>query len=238
MEAFPALEQARLNLDAGGTPFSDIYGDVYHSAAGAHLQSQHVFLSGNGLPLRWQYRPCFLILETGFGLGLNFLATWLAWRNDPLACRRLQFFSVEKHPFNADDLARAHARWPEFSALSAELLDKWPPLVAGKHRIELEQGRLSLFLCFGDARVVIPELAIAADAFFLDGFSPAKNPDLWSSDLCRSLARCAAPEATVATWSVAGSVRRALFSAGFVVEKRPGFANKRQMLTGHYRDSS
>ena len=227
-----SLEPARLTLTADGTPFSTVYDDVYHSAAGAHAQAQHVFLAGNGLPDRWASRTRFVIVETGFGLGLNFLATWLAWRDDPQRCRTLHFVSLEKHPLAVADLAQAHAVWPELAPLAEELRRHWPALEAGAHHLELDGGRVLLTLHFGDAVELLPELDAVADAFYLDGFSPAKNPELWSPALCRSLARLAGCGATLATWSVAGSVRRALAAAGFEVTRRPGFAGKRQMLVG------
>ena len=225
-----SLLPAAYALDGSGTPYSPLYGDVYHAAAGAHAQAQHVFLGGNGLPARWQGRKRFTIAETGFGLGINFLATWLAWRDDPLACGELRYVSFEKHPFAATDLERAHRDWPEFAALSRELLAAWPALEAGVHDIGLAGGGLRLTLVFADAREALGSADFAADAFYLDGFAPAKNPDLWSPEVCRALAARAAPGATLATWSVAGSVRRALQEAGFSVEKKPGFAAKRQML--------
>lgn len=228
------LEPARLTPDDHGTPFSEIYGDIYHSVAGGHEQARHVFLAGNGLPERWQGRECFVILETGFGLGLNFLATWRAWRDDPQRCPELHFVSLEKHPFPADDLAHAHAVWPEFESFSDELRRQWPPMERGEHRLEFEGGRLVLRLVFGDAVEELPKLDAAVDAFYLDGFSPARNPELWSPELCQSLACHALPGATLATWSVAGIVRQALIAAQFEVKKRPGFAGKRQMLVGHY----
>jgi len=229
-----SIDPARLIYSPDGTPVSETYGDVYHSSAGGHDQARHVFLSGNGLPERWRGRESFSILETGFGLGLNFLATWLEWRSDPERSDSLQFISVEKHPFSASDLAAAYVAWPEFSALSAMLIDRWPPLVAGEHLIELDGGKCLLRLVFGDASEQLSTLDAAADAIYLDGFSPAKNPDLWSPELCRTLARLSSPGATLATWSVAGHVRQSLAAAGFVVEKRPGFASKRQMLVGRY----
>ncbi|MBS1229985.1 MAG: bifunctional tRNA (5-methylaminomethyl-2-thiouridine)(34)-methyltransferase MnmD/FAD-dependent [Proteobacteria bacterium] len=228
------LEPARLTLAADGTPFSPGYGDVYHSAAGAHAQANHVFLAGNCLPDRWAHRAQFVIVETGFGLGLNFLATWLAWRDDPLRCQVLHFVSLEKHPLAAADLARTHAAWPELALLADELCRHWPALEEGAHELEFDAGRVRLTLHLGDAVTTLPTLDSRADAFYLDGFSPAKNPELWSPALCQSLARLAQPGATLATWSVAGSVRRALAAAGFAVAKRPGFAGKRQMLVGRF----
>ena len=229
------LELASLILADDGTPISPAYGDVYHSAAGGHAQAKHVFMAGNGLPERWQGASRFTILETGFGLGINFLSTWLAWRNDPDRCAEVHFISLEKHPFMADDLARAHRALPEFAALSDELIHRWPSresLRPGEQRIALSEGRVILHLVFGDAVELLPVVDAEVDAFYLDGFSPAKNPGLWSPELCRSLHRLAAPSATLATWSVAGAVRRALADAGFLVEKGPGFAGKPQKLVG------
>lgn len=228
------IAPACLSLTPDGTPVSETYGDVYHSAAGGHAQAKHVFLAGNGLPMAWQGKDSFSILETGFGLGLNFMATWLAWKNDPLRCRKLEFVSVEKHPFSSADLAAAHQSWPEFSEFSEELCRFWPSLTAGEHRIELENGQVILRLAFGDAMQQLPQLDVAADALYLDGFSPARNPDLWSVEIFRALARLVKSGATLATWSVAGQVRQSLAAAGFAVEKRPGFAGKRQMLVGKY----
>jgi len=211
------------------TPYSRAFGDVYHSAAGGPAQAEHVFLRGNGLPRRWAKRERFVILETGFGLGLNFLVTWQAWRRDPERCGRLHFVSVEKHPFSLQDLRTLHERYPEFRYEAAELHSAWPMLVSGGHRAELEQGRVVLTLFFSDVKV-LRELRLAADAIYLDGFSPAKNPEMWTSQLMRNVSRLAAPDATAATWSVATQVRAALERTGFAVEKRAGFGHKKEML--------
>lgn len=222
----------RLAFADDGTPWSDIFGDVYHSAMGAVGQAHHVFLAGNGLPERWRARRRFVVLETGFGLGLNFLATWAAWRRDPQRCDRLHFVSCELHPFSSADLERLHDRWPEFEALARELRANWPELTPGVHRVHLDDERVTLTLYFGDARDGLEQLELRADALFLDGFSPARNPELWSPRLFHLLARLSAPAATLATWSVAGEVREGLRRAGFEVEKAPGFGGKRQMLRG------
>jgi tRNA 5-methylaminomethyl-2-thiouridine biosynthesis bifunctional protein len=229
------LQPARLERVAYGTPYSAAFDDVYHSALGGPAQARHVFLGGNELPQRWQGRERFVILETGFGTGLNFLTTWQAWRDDPQRCRRLHFVSFEKHPFTADDLAACQQTWPEFAELAAELQQKWPPLVPGMHRLHLDAGRVILTLVFGDAATQLRAVDASVDAFFLDGFSPPKNPELWSPHFCKGLARLTAPGATLATWTVAGHVRQALKDAEFDVEKRPGYANKRQMLVGRFR---
>ena len=136
------LAPARLAFAEDGTPFSPEFGDLYHSAAGGVAQARHVFLRGNGLPERWADAPRFTILETGFGFGLSFLAAWHAWQEDPRRCARLHFVSVEKHPFNAQDLAVLHAPHAELAPLSAELRDAWPLLVPGLHRLEFAQGRV------------------------------------------------------------------------------------------------
>lgn len=217
---------------AGTTPYSARFDDIYHSAQGGLEQARHVFLGGNDLPNAWAGRERFVILETGFGLGLNFLATWQAWRNDPQRCRRLHFVSVEKHPFRRDDLATLHAQWPEFAELSAQLVESWPTLVPGLHRLHFDNEAVTLTLVLGDAVDRLPQLSLAADAIYLDGFSPDRNPDLWSDGIMARLRRLAAPGATLATWSVAEDITRRITTADFSWEKRPGFGNKRYMLAG------
>lgn len=228
---------ATLEFNADGTPFSASYGDVYHSAAGGPGQASHVFLAGNGLPQRWQQRERFVVVETGFGFGLNFLATWHAWRADAQRARQLHFVSCELHPLAADALARGHAQWPQFSGLAAELAAQWPERTPGIHRLHLDGGQVVLTLCLGAAQDMLDQLVLQADAFYLDGFSPARNPEMWSARICHLLARLGAPGATLATWSVAGEVRENLRRAGFEVRKTPGFGGKRQMLSGVLTDA-
>lgn len=223
---------ARLELDARGIPLSSAFGDVYHSIDGGLEQARHVFLQGNGLPRRWQGRDLFTVLETGFGLGLNFLATWRAWRDDPAHCGRLHFVSVEKHPFCRDDLRVLHRRWPALEPLAVQLHRAWPALTPGFHRLLLDEGQVTLTLLLGDARTLLPSLACRADAVFLDGFAPARNPELWSADLLRRVSRLCAADATLATWCVAGTVRDALAGEGWTLDKAAGFGRKREMLLG------
>ncbi len=227
------LVPALLAFAPCGTPYSEEYGDVYHSAEGGAAQARHVFLRGNALPERWRARRSFTILETGFGFGLSFLAAWHAWREDAARCARLHFVSVEKHPFGAQDLAVLHAPHQEFAPLAAELREAWPMLVPGMQRLEFERGALVLTLAFGDIADALPQLRLAADAIFLDGFAPVKNPDMWSPQAMRQLARLAAPGATAATWSVAAPVRSGLEAAGWKVEKRAGFGPKKEMLVAN-----
>ena len=231
------LVPARLAF-RGDAPFSQAFEDVYHSADGGLAQARHVFLGGNGLPTRWAGRERFVVFETGFGLGLNFLATWRAWREDPSRCGRLHYVAVEKHPFTLEDLRTLHQRLPELEKEAGELHSIWPLLVPGGHRAQLDDGRVVLTLFFSDISVT-RDLRLNADAFYLDGFAPAKNPEMWSPQLFRALSRLAAPGATAATWSVAAPVREALERVGFRTEKRPGFGSKREMLCASYtKDAS
>src|SRR5438094_976984 len=155
------LIPARLEFAADGTPWSEEFGDVYHSAAGGPAQARHVFLAGNRLPERWAGRERFVILETGFGFGLNFLATWQAWRRDPARCGRLHFVSVEKHPFTLSNLRVLHSRYPEFENEAAQLHACWPMLVPGAHRLALDAGRVGLTLLVADIKL-LRELQSAA----------------------------------------------------------------------------
>ncbi len=221
-----------------GVPYSTLYHDIYHSADGAAGQARHVFLQGCGLPAAWAHRASFVILETGFGAGLNFLATWAAWRADPARPARLHFLSVEKHPFEAGDLASLHARWPEFSAFSAELLRSWPTLTPGFHRIALDGGRVQLTLMLGDALDCLPQVRAAVDAFYLDGFAPDCNPDLWQPKLFAALAQRAQPHAVAATYTVAAAVRHGLAEAGFVCDKRAGYGPKLHCLAARFAGES
>ncbi|MDQ6916801.1 MAG: bifunctional tRNA (5-methylaminomethyl-2-thiouridine)(34)-methyltransferase MnmD/FAD-dependent 5-carboxymethylaminomethyl-2-thiouridine(34) oxidoreductase MnmC [Pseudomonadota bacterium] len=232
------IHPATLAFDASGTPFSEKFADVYHSAQSGPEQARHVFLGGNRIPSRWAGRRSFTIVETGFGLGLNFMATWAAWRSDSRRCGRLHFVSVERHPFVNDDLGALHARYPEFSAQSAAIRAAWPPAVAGMHRLHLDQGRVTLTLVFADVLDALRGLRLGADAFYLDGFAPDHNPEMWSPAVMRALARLARPGATVATYTTARAVRDGLASAGFAVEKSSGFGRKREMLEGDYEPRS
>ncbi|MEO8298695.1 MAG: FAD-dependent 5-carboxymethylaminomethyl-2-thiouridine(34) oxidoreductase MnmC [Burkholderiales bacterium] len=227
------IHPARIAFNADGVPCAPDFGDVYHATAGALVQAEHVFLRGNGLPGRWAGRERFVVLETGFGLGNNFLATWAAWRADPQRCERLVFVSVEKHPLSQDDLRRALAA-STLPELAAQLLDAWPLLTPNLHLRDFDAGRVQLLLAFGDVAHMLPELQLQADALYLDGFAPARNAAMWTPDVLKRLARLAAPGATAATWSVARSVCDGLTSNGFVVERVPGFAGRHEMTVARF----
>jgi len=232
-----------LVFDESGTPLSTLYGDVFRSRAGAWAEARAVFVEGCALPQRWDEAAressgaSFTVLELGFGPGVNFLATLEAWRErrDPSA--RLHFFSVEAHPLCPDDLGRALDALGAFGAAPADvrrLLAQWPAALPGMHRVAFEADAATLTLCFGDARTLVPKLRLGADAFFLDGFAPARNPHMWEPALLRTLGRLARPGATLATWSAAGAVREALAAAGFEVERVAGHGGKRHRLRARH----
>jgi tRNA 5-methylaminomethyl-2-thiouridine biosynthesis bifunctional protein len=227
----PLLDPADLATNAEGQALSPRYGDVYASRAGALGQARGVYLQGCGLldtPSCWAGREQFTVLETGFGLGVNFLATWAAWRADPQRCARLDYVSLELHPVRAADLLR-HAP-PELQPLAVELAAQWPPPVRGLHGLVLDEGRVRLLLAFGDAAELAPKLKLAADALYLDGFTPARNPAMWTPELFRALVRLSKPGARAASYTVAHAVQKGLGQAGFEVELQPGWGGKQQRL--------
>jgi len=223
----------RLERDADGLPRSPEFGDVYHPRQGALAQARQVFLAGNALPARWRGREQFVVLETGFGLGNNFLATWQAWRDDRERSTQLHFLSIESRPLQRADLA-SEPRGEGLAPLAAELAAAWPPLTCNLHRLSFDAGRVQLLLALGDVGDWLPQLVARVDAFFLDGFAPACNPGMWEARLFKAMARIAAPDATAATWSVARPVRDGLAAAGFEVEVHPGSGGKREITVARF----
>lgn len=229
-----ALEPAEPILSEEGIPYSPRYDDVYHSAAGGLAQAHHVFLGGNRLPESWAGREQFVIVETGFGQGLNFLATWQAWRNDPRRCAHLHFVSVEKHPFTQEGLAQVHGGLGDLAPLAQTLRQQWPDALPGLHRLTFDDGAVTLTLAFGDVEAMLPKLVAGADAFYLDGFAPSQNAEMWSDAVFRGLARLARTGATLATYTAAGFVRRGLKAAGFDAIRAPGFDRKPHMTVATF----
>jgi tRNA U34 5-methylaminomethyl-2-thiouridine-forming methyltransferase MnmC len=219
---------ARIVSDDDGTPRSADYGDIYHPRSGALAQARHVFLDGAALAARWRNRARFVVLETGFGLGNNFLATWSAWRADPGRSRQLHFISIEQAPPTRATIASI-GRDAVLAPLADELGRRWPPLTCNLHRLAFDGGAVELLLAFGAVDAWLPQIVGEVDAFFLDGFAPARNPAMWDARLFKAMARLAAADATVATWSAARVVRDGLRGAGFEVEKAPGSAGKRDI---------
>lgn len=202
-------------------PVSRQFDDPYFSLAGGLDETRHVFLAGNRLPDR--FRDGFHIAELGFGTGLNLLATVQAHRG----LGHLHFTSFEAYPMAASDMSRALQAFPELADNAQILLDQW-----GQGNRRMQFPNLTAEVILGDARQALPAWGQQADAWFLDGFSPAKNPELWSPDLLYQVARHTAPGGTFATYTAAGHVRRALAEAGFSVSRVPGFGRKRHMTVG------
>ena len=221
-----------------GTPHSPRFDDIYRSrgpdGAGGLAQAREVFLGGCGLPQAWRGRSAWTVLETGFGLGLNFLATWQAWRNDPQAPGRLVYAAVEAWPVTPDDLLRSAAPFPELLDLARELAAQWPGLLPGWQSLPLQGGRVQLVLGVGDGRALLREQRFVADSVFLDGFDPARNPALWDVHTLKAVAQLCRRGTGVATWTVARTVRDALTQCGFVVERAEGLAPKRHRLQGRW----
>jgi tRNA 5-methylaminomethyl-2-thiouridine biosynthesis bifunctional protein len=222
----PQLPAPNLRWDEG-TLISNAYDDVYASRDGSVEETQYVFLNGNGFPERWSESNHFTIAELGFGTGLNFFVAWSDFLRHANSRAHLHFISTELVPLHADDIMRAIANYPELEWLASQFCARMPLRIAGIHTIQFE--RVTLTLCYGDANEFLPQLNARVDAWFLDGFSPAKNPDMWNQNILTQVARLGG---TVATFSAAGDVKRGLEAAGYTMEKRPGFGHKRDMLVG------
>ncbi|MGE6195433.1 bifunctional tRNA (5-methylaminomethyl-2-thiouridine)(34)-methyltransferase MnmD/FAD-dependent 5-carboxymethylaminomethyl-2-thiouridine(34) oxidoreductase MnmC [Aeromonas media] len=236
-----SLHHARLDWNEAGTPVSSEFGDVYFSNDNGLSETRYVFLLQNHLPARFSHHDSdsFVIGETGFGTGLNFLATMAAFLEQAPQSgngSRLHFISFEKYPLAQADLRKALAAWPELASLSQPLIDQWPLPVSGCHRLLFAGGRIRLDLWLGDIKEMLPQVPHGphglVDAWYLDGFSPAKNPEMWTQALFDGLARLARPAATLSTFTCAGFVRRGLIDAGFAMKKVKGHGSKREMLAG------
>lgn len=222
------------------TPHSVSFDDFYFSSDDGINESRYVFLQPNNLPARFSERDInrpFIIAETGFGTGLNFLLAWQAWANHDQAKRPLHFFSIEKYPLKKEDLAKSLSLWPELSSFTDQLIKTYPALVAGLHTLEFDQGKVRLSLVFGDITTDLNHHQFTADAWYLDGFSPKKNPEMWTTRFFKQIAERSSLGTTFATFSSASEVRKALLKEGFIVKKQSGFGKKREMLFG-YLDAS
>ncbi|MFD1218080.1 bifunctional tRNA (5-methylaminomethyl-2-thiouridine)(34)-methyltransferase MnmD/FAD-dependent 5-carboxymethylaminomethyl-2-thiouridine(34) oxidoreductase MnmC [Microbulbifer celer] len=239
----PVPSHAALDWREDGQPVSTAFDDIYFSTASGLEETRYVFITQNRLPERWAAltgSDIFSIGETGFGTGLNFLATWQQWQRLAPGAPRLHFVSVEKYPLHRKDLERALALWPELATFSEQLIEQYPPLLTpGVHRLKFDGGRVQLTLSIGEASDAFtqlqtedPQRDAMIDAWFLDGFAPSKNPDMWRPELFSAIARLSADNATFATFTCAGIVKRGLKGVGFEIEKVPGFGHKREMLRG------
>ncbi|HZL00734.1 MAG TPA: tRNA (5-methylaminomethyl-2-thiouridine)(34)-methyltransferase MnmD [Caulobacteraceae bacterium] len=216
--------------DDRDVPRSRLYDDIYFSGDDGLAESRAVFLAGCGLPEAWRGRRAFRVAELGFGAGLNIAALLCEWRRTREPGARLSIFSVEAHPLSAAEAGRALGRWPEIGAAAALLASRWPGKARGFHRLDLPEFAATLDVAIMPATQALAAWSGPADAWFLDGFSPARNPRMWDGELLELVARRSAPGARAASFTVAGQVRRDLAATGFSVERRPGFGAKRQRL--------
>ncbi|WP_064120331.1 bifunctional tRNA (5-methylaminomethyl-2-thiouridine)(34)-methyltransferase MnmD/FAD-dependent 5-carboxymethylaminomethyl-2-thiouridine(34) oxidoreductase MnmC [Pseudomonas fluorescens] len=233
----PVLPHAQLDWDEQGRPRSRVFDDVYFSDKSGLDETRYVFLEQNRLAERFAALPTsgrLVIGETGFGTGLNFLCAWQLFEQHAVAGARLHFVSVEKYPLSPADLQRALTLWPELKPLADQLLTHYVAIHQGFQRITLAGGRVTLTLLIGDALEQLPQLDAQIDAWFLDGFAPAKNPDMWTAELFVELARLAAPGSTISTFTSTGWVRRLLNAAGFKMKRTPGIGHKWEILRGEF----
>lgn len=239
-----AITPAVLSWSDAGYPASLYYDDIYFNNENGLEESKYVFLQHNHLTERF-FSPDtakLTLAETGFGTGLNFLLTLQAFRdakakNAPI--QHLHFISMEKHPLSVDELQKALSRWPSLGEEASALIENYPKLTPGCHRCYFFEGQVTLDLWLGDVQTCLTDMHTSAvgiiDGWYLDGFAPSKNPDMWCTGVYQNMARLSRHNATLATFTAAGHVRRGLQSAGFTLEKVPGFGRKREMLRGFFQ---
>ncbi|KPQ27692.1 MAG: tRNA 5-methylaminomethyl-2-thiouridine biosynthesis bifunctional protein [Marinobacter excellens HL-55] len=234
----PATEPAEL-IWRDGVPESATFGDVYFNREDGLAEVRHVFVGPSQLPERFRQVSAqghFVIAESGFGTGLNFLAAWSEWMTQrPLDDNAvLHFVSVERYPLTRSDLVTALSHWPELRQLADELIELYPPLIKGTHRLVLAGGKIRLTLHFGEIADALQQLTFKADAWFLDGFTPSQNPEMWHRDVIDLVAQHSKTGTTLATFTSSGEVRRSLTDSGFSLMILPGFGYKRDMLAGQF----
>ncbi len=242
------LCKAKIEWDDQGQPFSKDFSDVYFNTDSGLDESHFVFIEPSRLQQRWQqHHGSFTLVETGFGTGLNFLLTWLEWvnfqqtnqastntANEEQTSNHLHFISIEKFPLDKDQLAKALSLFPHLNDLSEQLIAQYPLLIKGFHSLQFEQHNLTLTLIFDDVSHALPQLNGPIDAWYLDGFAPAKNPDMWTDTLYSAMAKLSRKDTSLATFTAAGDVRRALQANGFKLHKVSGFGMKREMMHGTF----
>ncbi|AZE56481.1 tRNA (5-methylaminomethyl-2-thiouridylate)-methyltransferase [Pseudomonas synxantha] len=232
-----SISHAQIDWDDQGRPRSRVFDDVYFSDQSGLAETRYVFLEQNRLQERFAALGeggRLVIGETGFGTGLNFLCAWQLFEQQAPAGARLHFVSVEKYPLSHADLQRALTLWPELAPLAEQLLAQYIAIHQGFQRLVLGNGRVTLTLLIGDALEQLPQLDAQVDAWFLDGFAPAKNPDMWTAELFAELARLAAPGSTISTFTSTGWVRRLINAAGFKMKRTPGIGHKWEILRGEF----
>jgi tRNA U34 5-methylaminomethyl-2-thiouridine-forming methyltransferase MnmC len=222
---------APLTWHDGDMPFSTAFGDHFYCQTDGRLECGHVFLAGNSLPQRWQDAKVFTIGELGFGTGLNACETWRQWKQHRHPQARLHFVSFELLPMRGEEIDRALSRWPEIDAERQALVARWPSTPSGVVAVDLDHQTELSVVC-GDALESLMASDLTFDAWFLDGLAPSRNNAMWSAELMQRVHDTTREGGSFATYAAAGFVRRNLIAAGFDVERRPGFAGKREMLCG------
>ena len=236
-------KHAQVHFNESGTPVADHFDDVYFSNDSGIDETQHVFVAGNDLAERWQQwrNPTFVIAETGFGTGLNFLVAMRAFNefraaNPDHPLKRLYFITTEKFPLPQQDMQRALEAFPALKDEAQALASLYPMGLEGCHRLHFDNHSTTLDLWIGDVHELLPQwhspIKGLIDAWFLDGFAPSKNPDMWTDALFSQMARLSKTGTTFGTFTAAGIVKRGLAGVGFTIKKRDGFGRKRDMLTG------
>ncbi len=217
-----------------GLPYSLEFNDVYFNTDDGLAETEHVFITHNQLQQRFSDANVsnFTVIETGFGTGLNFLAVSALWLQLAPKSAVLHYIGIEKTPLSLADITRAQALWPQFSDVSQALITQYSTLKAGANVFSVAAGRIQLDLQINDIALALPQLSLSTDAWLLDGFAPAKNADMWSSEMFTQMARLSKTGTTFATFTSAGRVKRGLQSVGFKVSKHKGFGKKREMLSG------
>lgn len=218
-----------------GAPRSEQFDDIYFSAENGLEETAYVFLKGNNLPQAWKGKENFTIAETGFGTGLNFFSVWKLFEETAEPNQTLDFISIEKYPLTPKEIKQALEPWKDFFKNRIDIfLAQYPLRIAGFHRIKISQ-QITITLIFDDVKEVLPKVDAQVDCWFLDGFTPAKNPDMWSNIVFQEMARLSKAGATYATFTAAGDVRRGLTASGFSVQKQKGFGRKREMIAGEFQ---
>ncbi|MBK5008033.1 bifunctional tRNA (5-methylaminomethyl-2-thiouridine)(34)-methyltransferase MnmD/FAD-dependent 5-carboxymethylaminomethyl-2-thiouridine(34)oxidoreductase MnmC [Pseudomonas sp. S32] len=231
------LQHAQIDWDDQGRPHSRQYDDVYFAVNEGIDETRHVFLGQTRLAERFTAlaaHDCLVIGETGFGTGMNFYCAWQLFEQHATAGARLHFVSVEKYPLSHHDMARAVRLWPELAAFGEPLLAQYVAVHPGYQQFTFAEGRVTLTLLVGDVLEQLPQLDAQVDVWFLDGFAPAKNPDMWTPELFAQLARLSHPGTVLGTFTTTGWVRRSLVEAGFAMKKVPGIGKKWEVMSGAY----
>ena len=223
-----------LDWSVENVPRSLRFGDLYFSDLDGLDETKYVFLNGNKLPEIWMCTDRFIIAETGFGTGLNFFATWQLWREKSTPNGNLIYYSIEKYPLTISQIVKSIGHWSDLKPLLEEFKKDYASTEVNSQTILFDEGRVTLKLIFGDVKEVLSQATFSSDAWFLDGFAPSCNPEMWSDEVFLEVARLSKKGTRLATFTAASAVRRGLRDVGFDMVKIPGFGRKREMLTGYF----